>query len=167
MTRSVLFCVLVAVCGGFGACSSTGGDIPEYPEASHAKIAAALSKAGRYDEAIAEYQRHMEVRREVKNRPASENPSFYYVLIGDVHLKQGDSQGAQDAYAQAEADGVEKDLLVDRYRQTADWLASRGRDDDAIALLRQHRELDAFSIDVDIDRLQKAMVAKEQGASSL
>jgi tetratricopeptide (TPR) repeat protein len=132
---------------------------------NHRNQAESLTKEGRYQEAIAEYKLHLEQRLADPRRPADENPYFYYLMIGDMHLKLSDPAGAQTAYETARNEGVETALVSDRFRLLAQWYEERREHEKAIAVLHQFRDLDPLMFDYEIDRIHKTMVREEESGN--
>lgn len=129
-----------------------------FGEFSHATKAEELRAKGRFDEAEAEFRAHIAERLADKHRPAIENPFFYEILIGDMQLERGEVDKAIAAYLQAKEHNVDSALVVDRIRRVARWYEEHGKIDEAIALLKRHRELDDFIFDLEIDRLAKKLL---------
>lgn len=111
--------------------------------------------------AVEDYTAHINSRLEVK-RPDWENPYFYYLIIGDLELKQSNVDKALQSYDYAAAKGVDIGLVSDRYRLVANWLAARGEHTQAIDLLNKHRHLDELLFDIMRDRLAREMIALEE-----
>ncbi len=134
---------------------------------SHGQKAEELAKTGDYDKAIEEYQAHMEARLEESRRPETENPYFYYILIGDIHLKNDKPEKAIESYLTALERKVTPELIADRLEQVAQWYANNKRYQQAIDLLQKHRELDPLIFDSYIDDYHRALVAAEDEASAI
>jgi tetratricopeptide (TPR) repeat protein len=137
-----------------------GGE-DEYPVVSYAKMAEHRRAAGKLDEALELYRKHLQQRLEDTARPAEENPYFYELLIGDVQLQQGKAEDARAAYEEAKTHQVGKDLVIDRFRRLGAWYEAAGRYEEAIAILKSYRSLDEFLFDIDIDRVAKEALNKE------
>ena len=71
-------------------------------EPSHLHQAEEHLEAERFQEAIKEYEAHMNDRLTLTNRPDWENPYFYLLAIGDAHCKEGDPNAALKSYQKAE-----------------------------------------------------------------
>ena len=132
------------------------------PETLHLMKAEEFSRQGKYPEAISEYELHMRHRLELKKRPEWENPYFYLILMGDLELLQDKSEVALQRYEEAEAKGVDSNLISDRFRSLAHWHETRGRLEYAVSLLKKRREKDPILIDAMLDRLSKQIVAQEE-----
>jgi tetratricopeptide (TPR) repeat protein len=132
---------------------------------NHRHQAENLTREGRYQEAIVEYKLHLEQRLASPGRAADENPYFYYLMIGDLHLKLNDPTGAQTAYETARSEAVETALVSDRFRLLAQWHEERGEHEKAITVLRRFRDLDPLMFDYEIDRIHKKMVQEEESGS--
>ncbi len=129
---------------------------------NHAQHADNLMKRGQYREAINEYQQHLNSRLADRTRAPDENPHFYLVLIGDAYVKLNEPKAAKSAYEQALAHNVEREIISDRLRGLGRWYAERKAFDEAIQVLREHRELDAIMFDYEIDRTHKLWVDHEE-----
>lgn len=128
---------------------------------THAEQAEALVAEGKRAEAIEEYKKHVRQRVAFVDRPADENPYFYYILIGDLQLELGDPDLAEQAYLTALENKVHPDLVGDRIRRLSSWYADQGQFDTAIELLKTHRELDELVFDGHLDEIHKRAVAAE------
>ena len=128
---------------------------------SHADTARELAAEGKYQEAIASYERHIESRLKDKDKPADENPYFYYLLIGDTYLKLDDPNNAQRYFTLAKQNQVDTPFLSDRFRQLAYWYSDKRNYKEALHLLETHRALDEINFDYAIDEIHKAMIAAE------
>jgi tetratricopeptide (TPR) repeat protein len=135
-------------------------------EKSHARIAQELTTEKKYSEAIAEYQKHIDVRFKVKNRDPNENPYFYYLLIGDLYLKLNDPKTAEDFYRRAHKSEVPLPFITDRYRLLAKWHEENGDVEKSMAILNAHKELDPLLFNAAIDDLHKKTIADEISNSS-
>ena len=134
----------------------TGGD-----RSSHASKAKAFSDEKRYDDAISEYRLHIAERLKDSRRPEAENPHFYEILIGDILLKQKKPEQALATFVAAKEHGVELPLISDRIRQVARYYRNEGNYRRSLEVLQQHRGLDDFQFDADIDEFSKEMVERE------
>lgn len=114
-----------------------------------------------YDKACHEYELHIERRLAVEDRPEWENPYFYYLLIGDVRLRQENVPAALKAYEFAEKMKVETQLVSDRYRYVAGWYEKKGDFRSAIEILERYRDRDPLLFDSMLDRLAKQLTAAE------
>ena len=68
---------------------------------------------------------------------------------------------AKRSYDRALTDGVERDLVVDRYRRLAKWFSKAQMFKEALELLKSVRHLDEVLIDSDIDHLHKELIRQE------
>lgn len=125
-----------------------------------------LEKEGKLDEAIAQYQRHIEERLAVGDRPAWENPKFYLLSIGDLRLQQGDKAAALASYEEAEAAEVNPALVADRFRFVASWHETRGELREAQEVLLRYRDRDPLLFNAMLDRLARRIVEEEELRSS-
>lgn len=137
------------------------------PVQSEASRAEELAEEGEYAEAIIAYQNHIQRRLQSIDRPHDENPYFYYLLIGDLYLKLDDFSSAEQAYLEAKAQDVNKESLIDRFVQLAEFQAAKGNYDQAISVLQQYRDLHPLIFDGKIDEVHKALIAHEQVESPL
>lgn len=134
------------------------------PDALHLQAAEEFSRKKEYDKAIEEYRAHIRYRLAIKERPEWENPYFYLVLIGDLQLIESKADAALSTYLEAEQQGVDPNLISDRYRSLASWYEDRGSLEKAVSLLKSRRNKDPILIDAMLDRLSKSIVAREQSA---
>lgn len=143
------------------ACSISAGTFSIAAAGSHRRTAEKLKMEGKLDEAIAEYEKHIAERGSASSKFPGENPSFYYIMIGDLHLRQDRPELALDAYLKAHDDGVMQEFIVDRIRQVSGYYEQREQLQAAIELLSKYRDLDPLLFDWDIDRLHKKSVSQE------
>lgn len=153
------FCLLLTVT--FSGCItlfsfSYHGYPSRYDYAKH------LIEEKKYDEAIVEYQLHIDERLNSPSRPTDENPFFYYILIGDVFLKKNDIQSALGAFKTAHENKVHDKLVLDRFRQVAEIYVLEKKFDNAIELLTTYREIDTLLVDSDIDKIHRTMIEVEE-----
>lgn len=148
----LLFCV-----AGFSGC--LGG----YREGSLER-AERLLREEKYDQAIATYRDHMDRRLSVTGRPEWENPYFYLLLIGDVHLGREEVARALECYDEAARQGIHSSLISDRYRSVARHYEEKQQLKEAFELLRRHRELDTLLFDAMLDRIGKSITEQENEA---
>lgn len=134
---------------------------------SHAQRAAELRSQHQYDEAIAEYQKHMAERQKDKFRPANEIPAFYELLIGDTLLDAGRPEEAEAAYNRAMEAKVQSELVSFKLRHLSQYYESQNKLQTAIDLLKKYREHDPVMFDFDIDRLHKKLVSEEDSKAPL
>lgn len=130
---------------------------------SHARIAEQLRAEKKYSEAIAEYERHIEARLVAPGKDQDENPYFYKLLIGDVYLESGELKMAEKSYIEAVDKGVDKQVASSKMRGVSDKLVELGKSDEAMELLRRHRELDPLMSDLEIDRIFKMTLTPHHG----
>ncbi len=128
---------------------------------SHLKLAETYRADGSYDFAIDEYRLHIAERLQDKKRSKDENPSFYYLLIGDCYLAKGDPENAKENYKLANQDNVSKEMTIDRYKQLARYYEGKADFNNGISLLREIRSLDPTLVDFEIDRIYKASLNAE------
>ncbi|MCC6932320.1 MAG: hypothetical protein IT292_03595 [Deltaproteobacteria bacterium] len=128
---------------------------------SFAEEAQEMLKEGLYDDAIYEYQKHINYRLQDESRPADENPYFYYLLIGDIYLKQSKPEDAVLYYSLAKEKEVSAPFLSDRYRQLAYWYKQKGDYTKALEILETYRSIDETNFDYAIDEVHKQMLAAE------
>ncbi len=124
--------------------------------------AQALEQQGKSEKAIQKYIEHIELRLAEPKRPSWENPYFYFLLIGDVYLKDGDVEKALGAYETAEENKVESVLVTDRYRSVANWYHQRGQSDQALKILEKYRDRDPLLFDAMLDRIAREIVRREE-----
>jgi tetratricopeptide (TPR) repeat protein len=127
-----------------------------------AQIAEELLRQKKYDEAIQMYQRHIDERLKVEDRPEWENPYFYLILIGDIQMGTGDLNKALETFLDAEKKGVDRYLISDRIRSIAKAYEDKKEYDLAINLLLAQRERDSLLFEAMLDRVNKAKTLAEQ-----
>ena len=128
----------------------------------HLRRAEQHQRQKNYGLAILDYKAHIQSRLDDSVRAEWENPYFYYLIIGDLYLKQENVDLALKSYDYADNKGVDSGLISDRYRMVANWLTSKGEYKQAIELLNKHRNKDELLYDMMLDRLAREMVALEE-----
>jgi tetratricopeptide (TPR) repeat protein len=124
------------------------------------------SREGDAEDAIELYKKHLERRLAVKDRPDWENPYLYLLTIGDLELKQGKVDAALASYEQAEKQGVNKELISDRFRGVALKFEADDKLEEACSILQKYRDRDPLIIDGMLDRISKEIVIREDEAHS-
>lgn len=150
----------------FAGCSFGVGTFSLSAAGGHRREAEKLKTEGKLREAIEQYEQHIAERRGADSKFPGENPSFYYIMIGDLYLKLEEPERALDAYLKAYEDGVMPEFVVDRLRQVSAYYEGQQLYQQAIELLTKYRELDSLLFDWDIDRLHKKIIQKEVGPDS-
>lgn len=117
-----------------------------------------------FDSAITFYQRHIDYRLAAKERPEWENPYFYLLLIGDLHLRANDPGAALESYQEAELREVETELVSDRYRTIASWYEQKGDLAQAMNILQEFRDRDDLLFDAMLDRVARKITEQELAA---
>ena len=130
---------------------------------SHAGRAEVLAKEGKYQEAIDEYELHLEQRLASESRSEGENPYFYKLLIGDLYLELNQVDKAVEAYEVALEREVRPGLTKERFRRLGNWYSERGEIEEGILVLKKYRELDPLLFDLEIDRLHKESLRRMEG----
>lgn len=120
-----------------------------------------LTSDGRFDEAIAAYQEHIQDRLEDGDRPEWENPYFYLLNIGDIELNRDNPEKALARYEEAEQKGVALSLVADRYRAVATWHEERHELQKALAVLNRYRSKDPLIFDSMLDRIARELTQSE------
>ncbi len=115
----------------------------------------------KYDEACESYRQHVETRLKAKDRPDWENPYFYYLIIGDIRLRQNKVKESLAAYEFAETKKVEPQLISDRFRHVAKWHEQSGDIEASMNILKKYRDRDPLLFDAILDRLAKELTAIE------
>ena len=128
---------------------------------SHLLRAEELRAAGKFEPAIKEYQAYIDQRIERKDYTDSDNPYFFYLLIGDSYLGMEDPAKAEESYLKAKENGTADNLVAGKLRGIGQFYELRGRYAEAIEFLRKHRELDPLLFDLDIDRNHKSLISAE------
>lgn len=118
-------------------------------------------RQNKYDEAIGLYRKHIDHRLKIADRPQWENPNFYLMTISDIELRRNRIDATLAVLEEAQKLGVDGILIGDRYLAAARWYEKNDQFDKAAGLLRAHREIDPLLFDAVLDRLLKAMTAKE------
>jgi tetratricopeptide (TPR) repeat protein len=126
-----------------------------------AQQAEELTQQGNYEEAISLYREHIQDRLAVTNRAEWENPYFYLLRIGDLHLRMEQPQAALDAYQEAEAHDIETGLISDRYRAVANWYIAHAQLQAAFDVLKKYRERDSLLFDAMLDRVGRALTKQD------
>lgn len=125
-------------------------------------VAEDLRKQRKYQEAIVEYQKHIDNKLKQKdNQNSALNPYFYYLLIGDCYLELQKFDAAKKSYLTALEYEIEKELVGAKLRALAEKLEESGQLENAINLLMENRELDTLLFDIDIDKFHKKMLEGE------
>ncbi len=152
LSTTLMFCSCRAV---------VGSKFFRFGGTNYLEQAETLSREKDYDNAIIAYQKHIESRLNVKNRPDWENPYFYYLLIGDIELGQDQPEKALSNYLIGEEKGVHETLISDRIRSLSTWYIEHGRPEEAFNLLNKYRLRDPLLFDSMLDRVSKELVKKE------
>lgn len=150
-----LTCLWAALIAGVYGCSPLRAT-------SLAERGEQLTEEKRYTEAIDAYRQHIEVRQLASARPEWENPHFYLLRIVDLELAASRPEEALKSCREAEAQGVERALVTDRYRAIATWHLEHGNLDPAFEILKQYRDRDPLIFDSMLDRVGRAMVERER-----
>jgi tetratricopeptide (TPR) repeat protein len=157
-----LFLILILL---FSACrvyyGVWRGDFSEDGALSHAQKADKLKSQGKIVEAIRAYETHIKHRLADSRRRPEENPYFYQLYIGDLYIEQNKPQQAREAYLIAKEKRVETNLIADRLVKLARYLVARGKNAEAIKLLKEQRSVDPDALDAEIDEIHKKTVAAE------
>jgi tetratricopeptide (TPR) repeat protein len=132
------------------------------PSESALSRAESFKREGRLDDAIEAFRDHMKNRLRIEDRPDWENPYLYLLTIGDLYLQKGEEETALAHYSEALEHGVESSLVADRYRNVARLYEASGRLEDAVSVLKDHRDLDPLLFDGMLDRISKRIVAEEE-----
>lgn len=122
---------------------------------NHLIKAESFYEAGKYEDAIREYERHISMRQEEK-RQEWENPDFYQIRIASLYLKLDKVDEALKTIKIAEQKKVEKDLILDGIREIAEYLAAHDKIDAAIDLLDSYKSYDETYVDGLVDKIGKS-----------
>jgi predicted Zn-dependent protease len=131
----------------------------------NAEIAEEQLRKGELSEACESYRLHVEDRLADKDRPEWENPYFYYLIIGDIKLRDNKVKEALASYEFAEAKKIDVQLVSDRYRYVAQWYEKQGKPDLAMEVLKKYRERDPLLFDAVLDRVAREITRKEDEAT--
>jgi len=133
----------------------------------NAEQAEEFLRQGKFDDACESYRKHVEDRLANKDRPEWENPYFYYLIIGDIKLRDGKVKEALAAYEFAESKKIDSQLVSDRYRYVAQWYEKKGDFRNAMAILQKYQDRDPLLFDAVLDRVAKELTKiEDSGASS-
>lgn len=127
---------------------------------SHRDKADSYFSEGSFERAIHEYERHIQERLKLFDRPQWENPYLYYLDIGDAYLRMNRPDQALSTYLEAEERGVEVRFVNDRIRSLGRWYEENGDSLKAIELLKEYRERDPLLFDMMLDRISRELVKK-------
>ena len=160
MKRSVY---LIATLAFFlTGCFFVAGSVTFTAPGEHRRSAERLQREGKYQEAVLEYERHMEERLKARHRPDEENPYFYLLYIGDCYLELGEEKTALAKYLEAREHGIPDTSLTDRLLRVANWYGARGRYEEALALLEKYREIDPLILESQLDTFSKLVVQRDE-----
>lgn len=123
-------------------------------------------RQGKLEEACESYRKHVEDRLADKDRPEWENPFFYYLIIGDIKLRDNKVKDALAAYEFAESKKIDSQLVSDRYRYVAQWYEKKGEYKNAMKILEKYRDRDPLLFDAVLDRIAKELTTIEDSGSS-
>jgi tetratricopeptide (TPR) repeat protein len=134
----------------------------QYRKESFRSRAEKLTAEKQYAQAIEAYQRHIEHRLSLADRPEWDNPYIYLLDIGDLYLEQGQVNRAIETYELAEEKEVRSEFVNDRYRHIAAWYEKQQQREKALEILNQYRSRDPLLFDLMMDRIAKDIVAYEE-----
>lgn len=154
----VIFTTL-AICG----CSSSYFKFGPYRNAEQAEE---YLRQGKLEEACESYRKHVEDRLANKDRPEWENPYFYYLIIGDIKLRDNKVKEALAAYEFAESKKIDPQLVSDRYRYVAQWYEKKGDYKNAMVVLQKYQNRDPLLFDAVLDRIAKELTNIEDAKST-
>jgi tetratricopeptide (TPR) repeat protein len=163
MTRLWVFFSLILLSVFVGGCKAS---MPKWGSHKYAELAEEQLRKKQYDEACESYRRHVEARLSAKDRPEWENPYFYYLIIGDIRLRQNKVDQALVAYEFAESKKIEPQLISDRFRYVAQWYEKNGELEKAMDILKKYRDRDPLLFDAVLDRIARELTSKEMQISS-
>ena len=133
---------------------------------THLERAEECSRENKFEKAISEYEKHIQYRLALEERPEWENPYFYYLIIGDLYLRKGDVARSLASYELAELHGVDLSLVTDRFRMVSHWYEKQELLQKAVEILTKYRERDPLMFDDVLDRLSKELVRQQDSAAS-
>lgn len=161
LLRAIYFSLVLSLCScTFSVYTYKGKSY--YSEADRAE---ALQAGGELEKAIEAYEAHIKNRISSKKRFSNENPYFYKLMIGDLHLKLDQIDEAEKSYLSACNHKVSPPLCADRLRKMGRYFEEKKEYDKAFEILRKHRELDILLFDLEIDRLHKSIVNSTKNQS--
>ena len=161
MTRQAWFLLTISLL--LSGCFFYAGSVTFSAPGEHRRAAEKLQGAGKYREALQEYELHMAERLKARNRPAEENPYFYLLYVGDCYLELGEEKTALAKYLEAREHGIPDTSLTDRLLRVANWYGARGRYEEALALLEKYREVDPLILESQLDTFSKLIVQRDEG----
>ena len=127
---------------------------------THRDTGDSLFAEGKYEQAIHEYEHHIQDRLKLHERPEWENPYLYYLDIGDAYLRLGRPDLALGTYLEAEQRNVEPRFVNDRIRSLARWYVEEQEPLKAIDILKKYRERDPLLFDMMLDRISRSLAAQ-------
>lgn len=134
---------------------------PSSRRASALTQAEEFSSKGEFERAISAYEDHIKARLD-SAKPEWENPFFYYLKIGDIHLRQNHPEKALSAYLTAKEKGIDKLMISDRLRALASWYEKNNQLEQALTLLTTYSELDPVLFNAMLDRIARKLSDQEQ-----
>lgn len=127
-------------------------------EPTKANLAELALTENQYQQAIDLYLEHIDQRRKDPGKEEWENPSFYYLLIGDIYLKEKDWNNALAYYKKADNDHVDHLLFLDRMRLLGAFLEEQKQYNEALKLLTPLAKEDPVLINEILDRVSKKSI---------
>ena len=95
-----------------------------------------------------------------------ENPSFYFITMGDLYLDSRDPIQAELKYEEAERRAVDKSLVADRYIRLAEFLRIEGKTGQAMEVLNRHAALNPLVFDGYRDKVARSWDMKSKVSST-
>jgi tetratricopeptide (TPR) repeat protein len=141
--------------------------LPGITSKTHAEAAENLHEKGFNEDAIKEYQKHIEYRLTKNPDFKIENPYFYQILIGNIYLELNELDSALNAFKIAKEHQVDKALVVDGILQITKALIQGNKLEEAMKLVNDYRALDPLLFDVERDRIHRNMIYNEDFGVSL
>ncbi len=122
-----------------------------------------LEENGKIHEAYKVYISHIENKLDKKeNNQTKYNPFFYFILIGDMYLRNKNYDAALSSYLIARSRKIKKEIIVDRIQLIAKRYIKEKKYQKAWDLLEKYKNLDELSFSYQLSELHKKMVKEEQ-----
>lgn len=135
-----------------------------------AEYAEKLVNDSKFDQAIEEYKKHIDILRDLKRQnKASEEEiaiAYYYYKISEIYLKLNNIDEAIAYNKIAEDLKLDKIFVINQYVKIANYLELHDRRYEAIELLKSKLDLDIDLFNYEIDRIYKDQIELENQSIS-
>lgn len=122
---------------------------------NYRQLAQEAQSSGETELAISLYKEHIQQRLTAKDRPEWENPWFYYLVIGDIFLKNGDIDKAVIYYIEAEKKGVKTEYVTDHIIRIALHYEEKEQYSEALKHLQNYKDRDPDFFNLIMDRIAR------------